>query len=255
MHSFVVFIQKEWMEIVRTKKLFILLCVFSMFGIIAPLTARYMHEIIALAMGDTPLPFEIPPATWIDGWSQFYSNMTQMGIFCIIFLFMSCVTGEKQSGSASLTLTKNLSHTSFIMAKFVTASAVICLSFLLSVLICFGYTHLLFGYAGAVTDILLGAIAYAIFSLTLLAIVVLTSTMAKSTAISALLAFASFILLTILTHVPHIGSVMPGVLLSKPVELSAGAAYSGIIGAVIVSVCISALCLYGSVWSLKKQEV
>lgn len=254
MRSFIVFVQKEWMELVRTKKFFILLCVFAFFGILGPVTARYMQEIIIMAMGDT-MPITVPPTTWIDSWGQFYSNLSQMGGICVIFLFMGCVTGEKQSGSAALTLTKNLSHTSFIMAKFVTAVAIFCTSLLLTVLICFGYTYFLFGYAGEIASVLLGVVAYAVFVTTLIAVTVLTSTISRSTTVSALLAFCGFIILSVSGYTPKIGIVLPGTLLSKTTELSSGAAYSGMMWAVVISLCISALCLYLSVLSLKNQEI
>ena len=254
MRSFMVFIQKELLELVRTKKFFILLCVFALFGMLGPVTARYMQEIIIMAMGDT-MPLEVPPSTWVDSWGQFYSNMSQMGGICMIFLFMGCVTGEKQSGSAALTLTKNLSHTSFIMAKFTAATSIFLTSILLAVLICFGYTYFLFGYAGEILNVLMGVIAYAVFTLALLAITVLTSTVSQNTTVSAVLAFCGFIILTISSYIPEIGSMMPGILLAKTVELSSGASYSSITVAVIISICISVICLYMSVLSLKRQEI
>jgi len=254
MRSFIVFIQKEWMELVRTKKFFILLCVFALFGMLSPVTARYMQEIIIMAMGDT-MPLTVAPATWIDSWGQFYSNLSQMGGICLIFLFMGCITGEKQSGSAAMTLTKNLSHTNFVTAKFATATAVFFLSLLPAALICFGYTHFLFGYAGEIINVLLSVVAYAVFMLTLLAITVLTSAISRSTTVGAILAFCGFIILSVSGYVPKIGFVLPGTLLSKTVELSFGTPYSGMIWSLIISLCISALCLYLSVLSLKRQEI
>ena len=254
MRSFMVFLQKEWVELVRTKKFFILLCVFALFGMLGPVTARYMQEIIIIAMGDT-MPLTVPPGTWIDSWGQFYSNMSQMGVICIIFLFMGCVIGEKQSGSAALSLTKNLSHTSFIIAKFSAAAIIFLISVLLALLICFGYTYFLFGYAGEISDVLMGIIAYGIFTLTLLAVIVLASTVSQNTTVSAILAFCAFIILSISSYIPQIGSMMPGILLAKTVELSTGETYSSITMATVVSVCISAVCLYLSVLALKRQEI
>jgi len=254
MRSFLVFFKKEWMELVRTKKFFILLCVFALFGMLGPVSARYMQDIIALAMGNT-MQITLPSTTWIDSWGQFYSNLSQMGGICIIFLFMGCITGEKQSGSAALTLTKNLSHTSFVMAKFAAAAVIFLTSLVLAVLICFGYTYLLFGYAGGILNVLLGVTAYAVFTLTLLAITILTSAISQSTTVSAILAFCGFIVLSISSHVPRIGSMLPGTLLSKTVELSSGVIYSGIVEAVIISIGISVLCLYLSIYVMKRQEL
>jgi len=254
MRSFLVFLQKEWTELVRTKKFFILLCIFAIFGMLGPVAARYMQEIIIMAMGDT-MPITVPPTTWVDSWGQFYSNLSQMGGICIIFLFMGCIAGEKQSGSAALTLTKNLTHTSFVLAKFVMAGVIFLTSLLLAALICFGYTYFLFGYAGEILNVLLGVMAYAVFTVTLLAITVLTSTISQSTTVSATLAFCGFIILSVSGYVPKVGFVLPGSLLSKTVELSSGVHYYGMMEATIISLCISALCLYLSIHALKRQEI
>jgi len=168
-----------------------------------------------------------------------------MGGICIILVFMGYVMGEKTSGSAVLTLTKKLSHTSFTMAKFVTVAAAFCL---LSASICSAYTRLIFEYASELTNILLGVIAYAVFTITLLA-----STISQSTNVSAVLAFGGFIILMLSNYVPKIGFILPCTLLSKTVELSSGIFYSGIVGLIILSSCLSVICLSLSVSSLKRQ--
>jgi ABC-2 type transport system permease protein len=89
MRSFIVFFQKEWMELIRTKKFFILLCIFALFGMMGPVVARYMQEIIVMAVGDK-MPLIVPPTTWVDSWGQFYSNLSQMGGMCDIPIYGKC---------------------------------------------------------------------------------------------------------------------------------------------------------------------
>lgn len=254
MNSFLVFFKKEMLELVRTKKLYILIGIFALFGMVGPVTARYMNDIIKMAVGDQ-MPIIVPATTWADGWAQFYSNLSQMGGIGVIFLFMSSVAGEKQSGSAALTLTKNLTHTSFIIAKFIVAAITFIISFVLAVGLCYGYTYWLFGNAGQVFDVLTGGLCYTVFTLTLLALVILASTIAHSTTISAIISFAGFIILSISSYAPGIGKYMPGALLSKTTELSSGASFSGIGGAFAVSSCLTVVCIVSSVHSLKRQEI
>jgi ABC-2 type transport system permease protein len=173
----------------------------------------------------------------------------------VIFLFMGSVSGEKQSGSAALTLTKNLSHFSFIMAKLVSAVTMFLASLVIAVLICYGYTFWLFGTAGSFLDVVQGALAYAMFNLVLISITILASTISQSTTISAILAFCGFILLTLTGYVPKIGRVLPGTLLSKSVELSAGSPYQEFIFAIVITFGLVALCLFFAVQSIKRQEI
>lgn len=254
MNSFVVFFQKEWMELIRTKKLYVLMGIFAFFGMLSPVIARYMAEIVAIAAGDM-LSIDIPPTTWADSWAQFYSNLSQMGGICVIFMFMSCVSGEKQSGSAALTLTKNLSHTSFLIAKFAAAAIVFMISLFTAGALCYGYTYYLYGYAGALGDIVMGIAAYSVFTIVLLGVTVLASTIARSTAIVAVLSFCGFIILSISSYLPGIGQILPGNLLSKTAELSAGVLSNGIVWIFATSLCLTGLLLFLSVHILERQEI
>lgn len=254
MNSFFVFFRKEWMELVRTKKLMLLMCVFAFLGILSPMAARYMAEIVSLAAGDV-LSLSLPETTWRDSWAQYYNNLSQMGGICVIFLSMGCVIGEKRGGSAALALTKNLSHTVFITAKFTAAAVSFLISLFPSALLCYGYTCFLYGYAGEPAAILVSLAAYIIFTFALLGITVLASTAAQNTAISAVLSFCGFIALGISSYFPVIGRVLPGKLLSETVGMASGIRPSGILGAFAVSLCIAAFCLLCSVHILRRQEI
>lgn len=254
MNSYRVFFQKEWMEIIRTKKLYILMGVFAFFAMLSPVITRYMSEIIALATDDLMM-ITVPPTTWIDSWSQFYGNISQIGCICVIFMFMGCVSGEKQSGSAALTLTKNLTYTGFIIVKYIAAAVCFTFSILIAGLICYAYTYYLFGYAGKISDLFMGIAAYSIFTFVLLSMTVLASTIARNTAVAALLSFCGFIVLSLSNLVPGIGRMLPGTLLSKTVELSHGIQSPDIIWTFIVTIIIAALCVFLSIRLFERQEI
>ena len=254
MNSFRVFFQKEWMELIRTKRLYIMLGIFAFFAMISPVLTRYMSEIIAMATDDL-MTITVPLTTWKDSWSQFYSNISQTGGICVIFLFMSSVSGEKQSGSAALSLTKNLSHTNFIIAKFIAAAVCFTLSILLAELICFAYTYFLFGYAGKLSDLFMGILAYNISSYTLIGFILLASTLARSTAVTALLSFLGFILLSLSSGIPGIGRMLPGALFAQAVELIYGIQPSGMIWTFTIAILIAMLCVFLSIRKFETQEI
>lgn len=254
MNSFLVFCKKEWIELHRTKKLYIFLGIFVLFGMLSPLLSRYMQEIFTASMGDS-FPVVVSPTTWVDSYSQLYSNLSQMGGISIIFIFMGCVVGEKQSGSAALTLTKNLPYTTFIMAKFIAAAALVIISTFSAVLLCYTYTYYLFGYAGEFQNVFMGALVYSIFAVVLLGATVLSSTIAKSTAVSALLSFCAFLLLIGSNYVPKIGVYLPGTLLSKTLEITTITFTASAIWSSVVALCMIYLCLFASIRILKGQEI
>lgn len=254
MNSYRVFFQKEWMEIIRTKKLYILIGIFAFFAMLSPVITRYMAEIVALATDDLMM-ITVPPTTWIDSWSQFYGNISQIGCICVIFMFMGCVSGEKRSGSAALTLTKNLTHANFIITKFIAAAVCFTFSIMLSGVICYAYTYFLFDYAGKISDLFMGIAAYSIFTFVLLSMTILASTVAHNTAVAALLSFCSFIVLSLSNLIPGIGSMLPGRLLSQTAELSYGIQPPDIMLTFIIAILIIVLCMFLSIRLLKRQEI
>lgn len=254
MNGFLAFFQKEWLELIRTKKLSIFLGIFALFGMMSPILSRYMQEIITASMGDQ-LPFAVSPTTWVDSYSQLYSNLSQMGALSVIFIFMGCVVGEKQSGSAALTLTKNLSYTTFVVAKFLAAAVLMIVSVVMAVFLCYAYTYYLFGYAGEIKKVLTGGFTYCVFGLVLLSATVLSSTIAKGTAISALLSLGAFLLLIVSNYVPIIGTYLPGALMAKTLEVTTSAVSTSIVWPITIAFCITAVCILTSIHLLKRQEI
>ena len=79
MNGYLAFMKKEWMEQIRTFKLFILFVVFFIFGMLSPLTAKLMPELLS------QIPIEgmtiiLPEPSAIDSYTQFFKNCSQMGL-------------------------------------------------------------------------------------------------------------------------------------------------------------------------------
>jgi ABC-2 type transport system permease protein len=256
MHSFLIFLQKEITEQLRTKRFFILLCVFVFFAILSPVLARYIQEFINMVAGaEMPIGLEIPPPVWIDSWVQLYgSNLAQIGALAIIFLFMGSISDEKKSGSAALTLTKNLSHTSFVLAKYSVLALMIIVAMVIGITVNYIYTYVLFDYAGEPGDVVLGAFAYLIVLLALLSVIILASAISRSNVTSGMLAFGGYLLLVFSNNIPVINKATPGELMVQAVNLTAGEDFS-ILPSVLVTITIVVICLVAAIHTLKKQEI
>lgn len=70
----------EWMRLARTKRWIALVGVYVFFGLLGPLTARYLREIVDFAGGDLEgATIQFPPPVPADGMAQFVSNAVQIG--------------------------------------------------------------------------------------------------------------------------------------------------------------------------------
>ena len=134
MRIFTAFFKKELLEAWRTKKIFLLLIIFTIFGIMNPLVAKLTPEILKMSFGDS---FPITEPTSIDSWMQFYKNMNQMGIYLFAIIFSGSVNQEIAKGTLIPLVTKGLKRPIIILSKAMT----IYLQWLMSVFLSFGITY------------------------------------------------------------------------------------------------------------------
>ncbi len=148
MKSLAVMLKKEWMENVRTYKVISILITCSIFGILGPLTALMMPDIMA---GILPKKLQgaIPEPTYIDSYIQYFKNMNQLGLVILVFLFSSTLTQEFPKGTLINLVTKGLAKKVIILAKFIVITLLWTVSYLLSVVIHFSYTLYYFSNEGS----------------------------------------------------------------------------------------------------------
>lgn len=110
-------IRKEFLEYIRTKKFLILVVVLLFIALSSPITAKllpYIFESIDLQ----GIKITIPDPTYIDAVDQYIKNLSQIGIFVIIFLVSGSIADEKTNKTFEILLTKPLSRAHIIIAKF-----------------------------------------------------------------------------------------------------------------------------------------
>jgi ABC-2 type transport system permease protein len=258
MNTYFVFLEKEITENLRTKKLLVLGCVFLFFAFISPLLARYMAEFLnmLLTTDDAALLLGLfPDPTWVDSYAQFYGNISQTGVIVIILMFMGLVLREKRSGTADLVFCKGVSPAPFILAKFTVAVCAALLCLLAAILINYGYTVMLFEEGGRIGHVLAGAAAYGMFLTMIISWVILASTLAKSTTLSAVLGFLGFIGIMTVSAIPRIGRFLPGGLMTQNISLTLGDFYPDFAVHLLVAAGMTVVLLGLAVWALKRQEL
>jgi ABC-2 type transport system permease protein len=252
-----VFLQKEITENLRTKKLLVLGCVFLFFAFTSPLLARYIGEFFEFLMPAAEAELfmaMLPPPSWVDSYAQFYGNVTQVGTIVVILMYMGLVLREKTNGTADLVFCKGLSPASFILAKFTVAAMAALLCLLAAIFINYGYTVMLFNEGGHIGHVLAGAGAYAVFVLMMLAWVILSSTLAKSTGMAALFGFLGFMGLIPLSILPRIGRFSPGNLMTNNLTITLGHYPDELAANIGLALGLTAVFLWLAIRKLKKQE-
>jgi ABC-2 type transport system permease protein len=204
---------KELREQWRSYRMLVVTAVLVAMGILGPLTARYMNELMASIPG-TPEGLEaVLPAPTVDlAISELVDNLAQFGLILALLVPMAAVVGEKVAGTAALTLSKPVSRGAFLLAKLLALLITFAIGIALGVAAGYAYTGMLFtwmpaqGFAVLAAVLLLYLSFYA--SLTLLA-----STLMRSQLAAAGLAFGLALLLGIVGTIPALGAYLPAALL------------------------------------------
>jgi ABC-2 type transport system permease protein len=221
MRGFYAFTKKEFLEQLRTYKWLIMLAVFFLFGMMSPLLAKLMPEIFA-GMKIEGMEIVIPEPTVLDAYSQFFKNLTQMGILVLLLVFGGTLSNELMKGTLINILAKGLPRHTVILAKYFASVALWTTGYLLSVLTTYGYTEYLF------EDTTVQNLGFSIFCLWLfgcfiLALIFLSSTLTTGSFGGLILSGAAIVIMLLINIFPKAERFNPITLASKNVALLTGA--------------------------------
>lgn len=211
MRHYIAFLKKEIMESIRTYKLFIMLIVFVLFGVMNPLVAKLTPHIIKTLIPDGNL-LSIPEATALDAWGQFFKNITQMGLIVTMLVFSGILVTELSKGTLINILTKGLSRRAVILSKFTSMILIWTLSVVASFIITWVYTVYLFP-ASATNNLLFSVFCLWLFGSFLLSLLMFSSTIANTN-------YASLIIVGVTVVIGTLLNIIPGFQKYNPISLS-----------------------------------
>ena len=139
MKTLMAFMKKEWMEQIRSSRLFILGLLFLAFGIMNPAIAKltpWLMEMVAESMEEAGLAVVEVKVDAMTSWTQFYKNIP-MALIAFVLLQSNIFTKEYQSGTLILALTKGLERYKVVLAK----TIVLISTWTAGYWLCYGVTY------------------------------------------------------------------------------------------------------------------
>ncbi len=250
-------LRKELLESWRTRRLPVAVVVFAIVGILSPLTARYLPEILKAALGDQ-LTVPIPTPTAADAIAQLQKNLGQFGAFTAIALAMGSGATEKERGTAAFVLTKPASRGAFLGAKLMVLGLVLLVSTLVATLVGWAYTSILFEMQPIGGWIVYAELAW-LALLVWAAVTFLASTVTRSMAAAAGIGFAALIVLSVVSAIPTVGRFLPGGLDAQAMLIALGrmdaVSWEKLGTAVAGSVVLIAVMVVASWLAFRRQEL
>jgi len=251
-----ILLHKELLESWRTRRIPVVVGLFLFVGILSPLTARYLPEILKAALGDQATSIPIPTPTATDAVIQLQKNLGQFGALTAIVLAMGLVATEKDRGTAGFILTKPASRAAFLMAKLAGLGTVLGLGSALAVAVAWAYTAILFEPLPPA-----GWLAFAILSwLSLMAwatITLLASTALRSAAAAAGIGIGALLVLSLLAAIPPVGRWLPSGLDGPALALATGKPFepADLASAIAGTLAIIVGCVALAWLSFRRQEL
>lgn len=228
------------MESVRNFKLIALIVVFMIFGVISPLTAILLPEIMETFIEEEGLYFEMPEVQALDSYVQFFSNVNQMGLVVLVIVLGGVLTNELSRKTLINLVTKGLKRYKVIVVKSIYACLMWTAAYISGAAITYLYT--IYYWEETVPNIILAFSLTWLFGIFLISIVMFASSIFKSSYVGVLLTVLLAVVVMIIASIhPVLQEYMPQYLLGASTEILSGEmeaadVFSSIIVTIVTSV-------------------
>ena len=254
MKNFFIFLKKELVEYAKTYKLFIMLIVFTIFGITNALMAKLLPEILGSLVTDG-FAITIPEPTALDSWAQFFKNATQMGLIVTVIVFSGILSSELSRGTLINMLTKGLSRHAVILSKYIAMLLIWTVSLLVCFVLTLGYTIYLFP-EGDTANLAFSVFCLWLFGMFLLAIVLFASTLTRKNYGCLLLTGAGASACMLLNLFPAAHDYNPVSLATDNMGILAGTIEASSLNcAVIIAAVLSLVLVIASLLVFRKKQI
>lgn len=256
MKNYIVFTKKEFLENIRTRKIYIVLAVFVFLGILAPFTAKLtpaMLKMMSANLQKQGIVINNIKVSAVDSWTQFYKNVPLMGIVVIIIMFSGMLVNELSKGTLVNILTKGLRRSAVILSKFTVASLIWTISYWCAAGITFGYTMFYWGSKGT-SNVFFALLCVWIFGIMIVSLLVLGNALINSS--YGVMLFTVFMIgvLYIISMIPKTEKWNPMMLVTGNMSLITNASkVEDFVTVIIVSIVISFLSLAVSIQVFNKK--
>ena len=254
MRIFLSLLKKEAIEGARTKKMISTCILFLFIGLISPLTAKLTPMILqSIATGN--IDINVAPPSEIDSWTQFFKNISQIGMFGLAIILSTQMANEFQKGTLINLLSKGLPRYQVVLSKIFYNFILWFLAYYSSFILTYFYTKYFFGISFPIRNILMAALLPFIFGLFLISLEILAGVISGNVIGTLILTTVGIVIQLILSIRDEIVKYMPIALIGKPVNLIKGIGYDDYYVPIITGSILLILCIVISIAVINKKQI
>lgn len=256
MKSFLAIFRKDLTEHLRAGKLTVLGLLFVLFGIMNPAIAKmtpWLLEMMADSLKESGMTVTAVTVSAMDSWVQFYKNIP-MALIAFLLMEAALFTREYSERTLILSLTKGLPRTAVVLSKALLLSTLWTIGYWS----CFGITYAYNAYFwdnAIASSLVFSAVAYWLFGLFTVALVIFFSVTAQSSS-AVLIGTGAVVLLSYLVGmIPKAAKYLPTMLTDSTSLLYGEKDPDAYIASLIITVAASLCLLAVSIPLFRKKEL
>ena len=242
----------EWLRLVRTHRLWVVVGIYVFFGVTGPLSARYLPEIIGRFAGD--MQVTLPDPTPAAGMAQFGSNAGQLGLLAVLVVAAGAMTFDARPPWSAFLRTRVPRLLDLVLPRVVVSAALAIVALALGAGVAAATTTVLIG-APDLVDVVLGVGFGAVYLALAVAVVAAAASVVRTAVSTVLTAVGVLLALPLLQLVPVVGEWSPSRLLGAGDALLAGTPVGDLVPALLVTLVLVPMLVVGGAARLATREV
>lgn len=240
----------------KTSKFIVFPVIIVLFAIISPVTARYMNQILDLALSGSGINIDLTDPVALDSYIQYIGNLYETILFVVLFVAVGFFIKDKTKGLLPLILSKPIGKIKYLLSKYISLSILILVSLLLGYFVFSYYTYFIFKEIDML-GMFITTMLFFVYVLYILAISLFTATHFKSYLASVSVTFGIYLLTSMLTMFKvSVFKYFPGVISNSSIDLLLGEeALTDVLLVVGVTLLLSASFIALSIRKFIKQDI
>lgn len=244
----------EWLRLIRTPRAICLAAVYVFLGLLGPLTARYLSQILSHAGATGNLTITVAPPRPVDGISAFTGQANQAGLIVVVVVTAGALAFDARRGISVFLRTRSANVTSLLIPRFAVSAAAAIVAYTLGMLAAWYETAVLIGKLPA-TDMLTGWLCTAAYLVFAVAVTALAASLVRSVLATVGTSLGILFLLPLVGSVPGARPWLPTSLAGAQVTTLAGDGWNEYLRALAVTALVVALLVRAALRLLTTREV
>lgn len=256
MRQLIAFTKKEFLEILRTGKGYILLLVFAAFGIMNPMMAKltpWLFDMLSDSLKSQGITMGKVTVTAMTSWEQYYKNMS-MEFIVLVILFCGILVNEYQKGTLINVLTKGLPRWKVIASKGITMLVIWSICYWMCFGITYGYNAYFWDNRIASHVALAGLYSY-LFGVWLCSVILLASAYLNTFASVLLSVGGAYAVVYLLSIVPKLADYLPVKLTDGLSLLKETAQIGDYFSALWITIGLTVVAIFLSVIGFNRKKI